>query len=666
MKEPILYVDDELQNLTGFKYSFFNEFTVYTATNAREAMDILAKYEIKVVISDQRMSEMSGIEFLTVVSQRYPDAIRIILTAYSDVDDAINAINQVGIYRYLTKPFKTDELRTIIMQALQTYNLVKQNAQLVNDLQLVNEGLVRSNQRLRWEMEQRELAQKALLDSEKQFRSLAENIHDIVIRVSVSSEIIFLNTKAQEVFKIPANEKATLDNWNLNFEECNFLKSKFYEIFSNKTVEHFQLNCPLSKPTRVIDWMLVPEYDDAGVLISVLGLGRDITTLKNTEVELIKARQHAEESDKLKSAFLANMSHEIRTPMNGIIGFLEIIATEELTPDEKDYYIDIINKSSNQLLSLINDIIDLSKIEAGMVEVHLTDTKINELLNELYAFFLPQAQHRNIAFRTDYALASDLAVIKTDTIKITQVITNLLSNAMKFTKNGEVRLGYACEDGFLKFFVSDTGIGIPSDKQSVIFERFRQADNSHTRLFGGTGLGLAISKAYIEMLGGIIGLESVENKGTTFFFTLPYCPVSYTATIDDITLQNYITESWQGKTILVAEDEDLNFLFLNRVLEKKNVTVLRARSGAEAVTIVRERDVDILLMDIKMPEMDGYEATAEIRKTHPHLPIIAQTAYAMTEDKIRVLESGFSEYISKPIKKDKLLEVLGQFLLTAR
>lgn len=386
------------------------------------------------------------------------------------------------------------------------------------------------------------------------------------------------------------------------------------------------------------------------------------------KAELFKAKKKAEESDKLKSAFLANVSHEIRTPMNAILGFGELLKENDLPPRKREEYFDIIKSKGNQLLNLINDIIDLSKIESNTVSINPAPFHLNFLLDELQISYKRTITHEN---RTNdlklifiKGLPDQKTWIKADANRLKQVFSNLLDNALKFTRKGEITVGYELIDSeFLKFYVQDTGIGIPKDKQSVIFDRFRQVYEDKTLLNHGTGLGLSIVKSLVELAEGKIWVESEPNEGSTFYFTLPYKPVINGIHSEPLISINTNNINWNGKTVLLAEDDDDNYLFLEELLRETKVNLVRAKDGRETLNIALSSiKIDLILMDVKMPLLNGYEAAKQIKKVKNTIPIIAQTAYAMEEDKQRALASNCNDYISKPIEVSKLFFLMSKYL----
>ncbi|MFN8208624.1 MAG: response regulator [Bacteroidales bacterium] len=386
-----------------------------------------------------------------------------------------------------------------------------------------------------------------------------------------------------------------------------------------------------------------------------------------TEKELMDAKQRAEESDRMKSAFLANMSHEIRTPMNGILGFAQLLSSPNTNEEKRGKYISIINDNGKLLLKIVDDILDFAKIEAGQLKIEKSVCNIDEVLSRLLATYNVNKVFRrkgNIEIRLVTESGSKPQILYTDGKRLEQVLSNLLDNALKFTEEGSIEFGYReLSPGLLTFHVKDTGIGISEKFENLIFERFNQAEIA-TKKYGGSGLGLAISKGIIELLGGRIGMNSEPGSGTTFHFTLTVQtdPERNTPISGKTTSQgNY---AWKDKVVLVAEDEEINFNLVREILRDSEVNILHARNGREVLDLLHHqvKNIDLILMDIKMPEMNGFEAIEIIRKENTHIPIIAHTAFAMTDERERCLQLGCNDYISKPVNADEFLERLGKYL----
>ncbi len=389
---------------------------------------------------------------------------------------------------------------------------------------------------------------------------------------------------------------------------------------------------------------------------------RDIAEQKAIESELIKAKEKAEGSDQLKSAFLANMSHEIRTPMNGILGFAELLKDQELTGDQQQQYISIIKKSGDRMLNIINDLVDISKIESGQEELSLSLTNINEqirLLNEQFR----QEFEMTKALRLSAVTPAEDVVIRTDREKLVTVLTKLLKNALKFTNAGFVEFGFTKNKKTLEFFVRDSGIGIANNKLESIFERFIQADQSFSRVYEGAGLGLSIARAYVEMLGGSIGVESKEGAGSCFRFSIPIEEgQSEKLLVTEAELFKNGDYGNRKLKVMIAEDDRASFMLISLAIKKMSQEILQAKNGQEAVEVCRENpDIDLILMDIKMPGMNGYEATREIRHFNPKVVIIAQTALALAGDKTKAIDAGCNDYISKPIRRAELNALIKKY-----
>ena len=400
--------------------------------------------------------------------------------------------------------------------------------------------------------------------------------------------------------------------------------------------------------------------DSNGNISNYILLTDDISEKKKMMDDLLSAKSKAEESDKLKTSFLQNISHEIRTPMNSIVGFSEILNNQNLTEEKRKYYTTIIQQSSNQLLAVITDIVIISTIESGQEKIRERETNVNLIFKSLQEQFESKAKQLNIDLISKATLSEINATILTDDTKLIQILTNLIGNALKFTKQGFVEYGYTLKDNFLEFFVKDTGIGIPEEMHERIFDRFRQASATIALDYGGTGLGLSISKAYVELLGGKIRVESQPNKGSEFLFTIPY---KKTASEPENNAIEEVLETERIKTILVAEDEDNNYKLISELLSTFNIKLIRATNGIDAVEICKSNQtIDLVVMDIKMPIMNGFEATKIIKEIRPELKVIAQTAYSFDNDKTQAFISGCDDFIAKPFTKKQFIGIITKYL----
>ena len=377
--------------------------------------------------------------------------------------------------------------------------------------------------------------------------------------------------------------------------------------------------------------------------------------------ELEKQKIKAEESDKMKSAFLANMSHEIRTPMNGILGFADLLKSADYSSEKQATFIGIIQQSGNRMLGTINNIIDVSKLESGLEKTQITEVNIKSIMTELMNFFSPEAFRKGLKLTLKEGISTLPQSFYTDEYKLNSILTNLIKNALKFTKEGSVEIKYSIEDTMAEFWITDTGIGIPQSKLASVFDQFVQADFSHSNGFEGSGLGLSISQGYVKLLNGEIRLESEQNKGSTFYVRIPNNLSKIISSIENeqssVSNQPILTKY----KIIIAEDDETSFYFLKEVLKDIADDIIHAKDGIEAVEMAKKHsDTDIILMDIKMPKLNGFEATKQIRSFNTKVFIIAQTAYAQDSYKAKVSEAGCDAYISKPIDKQKLLDIISK------
>ncbi len=377
--------------------------------------------------------------------------------------------------------------------------------------------------------------------------------------------------------------------------------------------------------------------------------------------ELEKQKLKAEESDRMKSAFLANMSHEIRTPMNGIIGFTELLKSHDYSTDEQKNFIDIIQQSGDRMLTTINNIIDISKVDSGLESIHIKETNIEKIISELFMFFELEAKRKGIKLLIEKKEVNTVRTFYSDNYKLNSVLTNLIKNALKFTLSGYVKIGYTVTDDSFSFYVYDTGIGIEEEKQELIFNHFVQANPSISSRFEGSGLGLSICYEYTKMLNGEIRLESEINKGSTFFVTIPnHAQPESLKPKPVVTSKKGIPVIPAGLKIIVAEDDKSSFFYLKYILEELSAEIFHATTGFEAIELLEKHpDTAVILMDSKMPELDGMEAVKRIRKFNSEIFIIAQTAYVLDDYKAKTIAAGCNGFIEKPINKNKLFDMIS-------
>ncbi len=511
----------------------------------------------------------------------------------------------------------------------------------------------------------RKRAEEKILRTEKRYRSLIENAPDGIVLVDVSGRFTYVSPSVERIFGYTSDEVPGADaNLLTHPDDLPYVIAELTKVINDPsyipTLEYRFLH-------KNGDWkwiestfsnlLNVPDLE--GISINF----RDIHERKLAEERLLKAKEKAEESERLKSAFLTNMSHEIRTPMNGILGFAGLLETPDITESDRAEYIEIIRQSGDRMLNTINDLIEISSIETGAVAVVEAEANINEMLRFLYNFFELQAAQKGLQLSCTTPLPDDRATIITDKNKLDSILINLIRNAVKFTQRGSVTFGYKARGGMLEFYVSDTGIGIPADRLEAIFERFVQADLNITRPYEGSGLGLSISRAYVEMLGGQIRVESMERAGSTFRFTIPWkaadIPTEQKLPDEESREQHLLLNG----TVLVAEDDEISFRLLQKIFTPICRSVIRAGTGTEAVELcLHDQSISFVLMDIKMPEMDGYEATRRIREFNSDVVIVAQTAYALEGERRKALESGFDDYIPKPFDAAKITDLIKRNL----
>jgi len=517
------------------------------------------------------------------------------------------------------------------------------------------------------ETRQREEAIKALKENQEQLKKTSESAFDANLLVDQDYRIKAWNSAAQSIFGYTKTEARDIS---------------FLDLFVSRADVTNLLDKATSQPEKVPADIEMPAIKKDGtkfpVEISVTTTAvnnehyyvatlRDKSQQKKYEQELINAKEKAEESDRLKSAFLANMSHEIRTPLNAIIGFSELLENPSLFEKKRDEYLKYIESSGKSLLNLINDIIDISKIEAGQLKIKKRETDILNLLKETYATYKNMSafsQSNTLELYLDLPDIDNLVVFS-DPYRLNQIVNNLLNNAIKFTEEGFIKLGLQIiQDKQLLFYVQDTGIGIPKEKQEEIFDRFGQAHDMFTKNQGGTGLGLSISQKLSRMLGGNMWVESNTNEGSVFYFTIPYDAIIKTQTEETTKEQEAMDHyEWNNKTILIAEDEEINYMFMLEALRITNANILWAKDGQETIDMCRDnKEIDVVLMDVKMPVKDGYEASREIKAFKPNLPVIAQTAYAMSGEKERSKAAQCDDFIAKPIRPKELLSVISKYI----
>ncbi len=556
MKSKVLYIDDEIENLESFNMAFWKFYDIRLALSTSEAESFMRQEDIELVISDQKMADETGLEFIKRIKNDFPFTLFILLTAYSDMDVVIEAIN-IGIDRYIQKPWDYNELKHAIDNALEKVRLRKNNNELLEALQESNFQLKDSNDRL--SLHAKELGEKQieLNKRERLLSAIYKNLPLVVFIIDANGKIIKINRTGKLVAGKKEHElinkqygKALDCSYTLNglkgcgshqfctncvinktINDSLTLKRDFYKVEGQLRLKH---NGTIEPMTVYISTTYF-EIEEPMLILSLEDITRQKDSERRLQMQFAKTEALNEkladaiikssESERFKTAILANISHEIRTPLNGILGFTEMLLKPDLSEKKKDIFFNVIRESSNRLLRVVNDLLDISSIETANIEIIKEEVCLNKVITELLFKYTPKARKSGIDLLIYTPLSDDESMIISDRLRLAQIIDNLIGNALKFTSIGSVRFGYKPDGDMLKIFVKDTGIGISPKMHEKIFDGFFQVEMESTRMFSGIGVGLSISKKLVEMLDGKIWLESVPKKGTTFYFTIPYTKI---------------------------------------------------------------------------------------------------------------------------------------------
>ena len=612
----VLIVDDQRELLKAYEHIIRKSgYNTFTAETGAEAMKIVKEKPVSLILLDVILPDTNGFDLLKILkSDPETEEIFVILISskVKSPDDQSSGLES-GADGYLVKPLNTRELAARIDSFMRHKNTIDE-----------------------------------LKTSEARFRKISDKVADGILIVDNYGIIRFSNPAAENMF---LNKRQLMKDVEFGLPVISGEKTEitFSYIMGFRKVGELR--------AADITWDNEPMY-----LLTI----HDITERKELEQELMSAKEKAEESDRLKSAFLANVSHEIRTPLNAIMGFSDLLVDDKSSDDDRKKYSRIVKNSGEQLLHIITDIIDISMIESGQLAIRTEWFNVTEILNETVLKFRQSKQvidrKIDVSFQVPFPVTS--CYIQSDKHRFIQIINNLITNSVKFSEGGTIELGYNLlkdgKEGKILFYVKDSGAGIPQDQLEKIFERFRQADNNLKK--DGTGLGLSIVKGIIKLLDGDIWVQSEVGKGSTFFFNLPYQDGNYASVYvsEAGTLED--TPDLSGYKLFYAEDDFFSSRYLDEILKRTKITRFSALNGKELMNLFKLEKPDIILLDIKMPVMDGYETIQEIRKIDRDIPVIAQTAYSLSHEKKRILDAGFTEHISKPINQTELLLALNRHL----
>lgn len=641
-KIKVLHIDDsslDRQLVIDALRNEHDQFEVYSSSTKSTFEKLLKERDYDIVLSDFNILGFDGLSVLKIVKDNKPETPVIIVTGTGTEEIAIEAM-KMGASDYVIKTVSHIRgLSITIFKVLEKERL--------------------SNERKR--------AITALKQSEEKYRKIFENFQDVYYQTDINGILTdispsvyrhsgytpedLIGTESADHYYLKSTREALMKILRRDMEVWNFhalLKAKSGKPVDISVNAHFR-------------------FDEDMKVIGVEGSMRNITDSKRMEKELRRAKEKAEESDRLKSAFLANMSHEIRTPMNGVLGFNELLRDNTLTENERLEHIDIIEKCGERLVNIIDDLIDISKIESGQMTVSKSKTDIEEVLAYITNLFKQEVDKEGIKLLVHKKLSEQAQNVYLDREKLYAILTNIVKNAIKYSNVGTINLMVESRESNLLFSIKDSGIGIPKDRHEEIFKRFVQADVEDKMAYQGAGLGLSITKAYVEMLGGEIWLESEPGKGTIFFFTIPIEDEPAEDKIlqkeSNVLDSNQSVGETKKSTILIAEDDENTAKYLSVVVRKYCDVFFIATNGLEAVDYcLNNSEVDLILMDIKMPKLNGYEAIKRIREFNKEVIIIAQTAYGQVGDKEKAIEAGCNDYISKPVMRNDLIKIIEKHL----
>lgn len=639
--DKLLYIDDEKHNLLTLQVSLKRWYEVFTLDNPMEALELIEREQIGVVITDQRMPGMTGLELAEKIQEKFEDVIVIILTAYDDSNVMLKAINQGGIFRYMLKPWDIKELQQTLKNAFDTYALRIKNRHLVNDLLKHN----------------RELSLQ-----ERKYRLIFDHSPLGIAHIDASGYITRHNRRFKDITHL-AHEQKNLKALakGLNIEIYLAFDKSLKENKSVTFEGKYHLENGKEMPVRAIFTPIKEGDTNEGVVVLV----EDLSEILMQE-ELRNQVTIAKEAARFKQNFLAEMSHEIRTPLTGVLGMIDILNKSELTPLQSEH-VAMLWQTGKDLRDIINQVLDYSKIEAGKIPLNKTIFRVSNILSKAEKLFFSIC-NKNITFQIQHDPQVPQC-IEGDELRIMQILNNLITNAVKFTQEGSITLtselvsGSSVEEGCtIKFSVTDTGKGIPEEMQKILFTPFTQIDEGQTTGIEGTGLGLAICKELAKLHGGEVGLESHPGKGSIFWFTIK--AKGHAEAVSDEPEPDYRDTHMPVAPvkILFAEDNRVIQSVIKLLLEDHGHQVTLANNGADVIKKYVPDAFDLILMDIQMPVMNGIDATEMLREAHENLPpVVGLTANALEGDREKFMGMGLDEYLTKPFDLDDFYKVLKKF-----
>lgn len=663
----ILLVDDREDNLIALEALLgeYKQYRLVKAASGHEAIGLLDDYDFAVILLDVQMPELDGFETAAIIRRRprHRSIPIIFVTAINKDDRYIYRGYEAGAVDYMFKPFDPMILKSkvCVFADLHLKNrLLREQSRLLSDRELLKE---------------RAALQMRELESLRRYRNLAESIPHIVFRSSPLGELEFHNELWTEYTGLSISVSAGL-GWNAAILQADLQKTKDAWRAAVDSDGRFEAECRIRRHDGAYRWHWLkaePERCESGKVIAWLGTCTDIEDRKSFETKMREAQTVAESANDAKTHFLANMSHEIRTPLNAIMGFTELLMDPNISPEEQFKSVSIVRRNCHQLMKIVDEILDISKVEAGELVTEKIETSVVDLLNEVRMLLMVQARKKGVELDFETTTAIPLKVL-TDSTRLRQVILNIVGNALKFTQDGSIGVRASFESiaggrSFLNITVADTGLGIDERHAEKIFQPFSQADSSTTRIFGGTGLGLALSRRLARAMGGDLTLTKSEpGQGSTFLIAIE---VELPKEVDWVARgrvrgEDEVSKPFDlpdanrlaGKRILLVEDAEDNQFLIKQYLSRTGAILEMAGDGEEGVRMALANDYEVVLMDIQMPLVDGYEATAQLRAAGYTKPIIALTAHALVEEREKSLRTGCTGHLTKPIDRRQLIESL--------